>query len=158
MWKDAYEAACEPGGTRVIMAHRISADDRQFIRDLETGRLTPAQFDHRAHVRAAYVYLAAADADGATDRMRLTLLSFLERHGVPASKYHATMTRAWILAVRHFMERTPSCGSAHELIEANPQLLDSRIMLTHYSAELLFSPEARSGFMEPDRSPIPRHE
>jgi len=30
-------------------------------------------------------------------------------------------------------------------------------MLTHYSAELLFSPEARAGFVEPNLDPIPRH-
>jgi hypothetical protein len=61
------------------------------------------------------------------------------------------------MAVRHFMERTPASASADEFIEANPALLDSKIMLTHYSAELLFSPEARSAFKEPDQDPIPRH-
>ena len=35
-------------------------------------------------------------------------------------------------------------------------LLDPKIMLTHYSAERLFSPEARAEFVEPDIDPIPR--
>jgi hypothetical protein len=30
-------------------------------------------------------------------------------------------------------------------------------MLTHYSAELLFSPRARAAFAEPDLGPIPTH-
>lgn len=30
-------------------------------------------------------------------------------------------------------------------------------MLTHYSADVLFSPEARAGFVEPDVQAIPRH-
>lgn len=140
------------------MRHELSVDDRRFIADLETGHLTPAQFDHRAHVRAAYVYLAGADADAAVERMRHTLLAFLQQHGLPASKYHATITKAWILAVRHFMERTPVCGSADDFIQSNPELLDSRIMLTHYSAELLFSEDARGEFIGPDQSPIPRYE
>ena len=118
----------------------------------------PSQFDHRAHVRAAYVYLVDSDPDMATIRMRDTLQSFLQRHGVPASKYHATITQAWILAVRHFMERTPTSASADEFIDGNPELLDSRIMLSHYSAELLFSSDARAEFVEPDISPIPRYE
>jgi hypothetical protein len=35
--------------------------------------------------------------------------------------------------------------------------LDSKIMLLHYSAGLLFSPEARAAFVEPDLDPIPRY-
>lgn len=140
------------------MVHQLSVDDQRFIAALEAGHLTPAQFDHRAHVRAAYVYLIDRGVEAAAERMRQTLLAFLELNGAPASKYHATITRAWILAVRHFMERSASCASADEFMEANPVLLDSRIMLTHYSAELLFSADARADFIEPDHSPIPRHE
>ena len=140
------------------MPHQLSAEDRQFITALETGALTPEQFNHRAHVRAAYVYLAAADVDDAVQRMRDALLGFLRHHGVPASKYHETITKAWVLAVRHFMERTPASRSADHFIDANPLLLDSKIMMTHYSAELLFSPEARAAFREPDQSPIPRYD
>jgi hypothetical protein len=36
-------------------------------------------------------------------------------------------------------------------------VLDTKIMLTHYSAEVLFSPEARALFVEPDLDPIPRY-
>ncbi|HYJ40833.1 MAG TPA: hypothetical protein VEW08_08590, partial [Steroidobacteraceae bacterium] len=83
--------------------------------------------------------------------------SFLSHHGIPASKYHATLTRAWILAVHHFMHRSPEASSADDFIARNPALLDSKIMLTHYSADLLFSDEARAGFVEPNLDPIPRH-
>lgn len=68
------------------------------------------------------------------------------------------MTKAWVLAVRHFMESSPDAESADAFIEANPLLLDSKIMLTHYSAEVLFSPTARAEFVEPNQSPIPRHD
>ena len=59
-------------------------------------------------------------------------------------KYHETITRAWIMAVHHFMTLSPSHESAASFMAANPELLDSRIMLTHYSAAVLFSPEARA--------------
>ena len=140
------------------MPHRASPADRRFLADLEAGTLPPADFDHRAHVRAVYVYLTESPPDEATARMRTALLAFLEHQGVPASRYHATITQAWILAVRHFMARTPDSESADAFIDANPRLLDRSIMLTHYSAELLFSPGARAGFVEPDRGPIPRHD
>ena len=69
------------------------------------------------------------------------------------------MTRAWILAVRHFMETSPARRPRRTpLSTSNPRLLDSKIMMTHYSAGLLFSSEARAQFVEPDLGPIPRHE
>jgi hypothetical protein len=138
------------------MNHAISRDDQRFIADLEACALQPAQFDHRAHIRAAYIYLTAHEVDVAVMRMRDALLAFLQHHAIPASKYHETITRAWILAVRHFMDRTPATASAESFIAANPRLLDSKIMLTHYSAEVLFSADARARFVEPDLDPIPR--
>ena len=138
--------------------HALSDDDRRFRADFESGALLPAAFDHRAHVRLAYVYLAGGDTDAAVDRMRAGLRAFLSRHGIDPSKYHETMTRAWVLAVRHFMASSPGAASADVFIDANPRLLDRRIMLTHYSAGLLFSSEARAQFVEPDLDGIPRHD
>ncbi len=139
------------------MKHQVSPEDEAFRIAFEAGRVAPAQFDHRAHVRLAYVYLVEHDTDAATTRMRHALQGFLQRHGIAATKYHETLTRAWTLAVRHFMERSPGTASAETFIARNPDLLDSKIMLTHYSASLLFSAEARDAFVEPDTSPIPRY-
>ena len=54
------------------------------------------------------------------------------------------------------MHRSPEASSADDFIERNPLLLDSKIMLTHYSADLLFSDQARADFVEPNLDPIPR--
>jgi hypothetical protein len=47
--------------------------------------------------------------------------------------------------------------SADDFINRTTILLDSRIMLTHYSADRLFSQHARAAYVEPDLNPIPRH-
>ncbi len=73
------------------------------------------------------------------------------------SKYHETIARAWIMAVRHFMENAQDSESSDIFIEKNPRMLDSKIMLAHYSAEVLFSDEARAKFMEPNLDPIPEY-
>ena len=139
--------------------HALSDDDRRFRDDFEAGRVRKEDFNHRAHVRLAYVYLADHDAETAVDRMRAALLAFLKHHAIDPAKYHETMTRAWILAVRHFMEiSTRGSADADAFITANPVLLDAKIMMTHYSAGLLFSADARSRFVEPDLDGIPRHE
>ena len=140
------------------MSHVLSSDDRQFCADFSACRVHPDDFDHRAHVRLAYIYLAEHDAETALALMRSALLGFIQHHKIPVAKYHETLTRAWILAVRHFMAISPVADSAAGFIASNPSLLDSRIMLTHYSTELLFSPEARARFVEPNLEVIPRHD
>jgi hypothetical protein len=137
------------------MKHQLSRADSDFRSAFETHLVSPSQFNHEAHVRLAYVYLVEDDVETAVDRMRQALMNFLEHNNVPRSKYHETLTRAWVLAVRHFMNRSGPRDSAAEFVEANPELLDSKIMLTHYSAEVLFSAEARASFIEPDMDPIP---
>ncbi len=139
------------------MPHRSSPSDLDFRDRFEACDVPAADFDHRAHLRLAYVYLSEHDVDTAHQAMRAALYAFLDCNGVERTKYHETITRAWIMAVRHFMERTPDTDSADAFIDRNPIMLDSKIMLTHYSAELLFSDEARARFQEPDKDPIPRY-
>lgn len=139
------------------MAHAASSEDRAFLADFEAHRLSPARLDHRAHVRLAFTYLVEHDPETALASIRSALQGFLRHHGVAPDKYHETMTRAWLLAVRHFMELTQPCPSADALMERCPVLLDAKIMMTHYSADLLFSEEARARFLEPNLQPIPRH-
>ena len=136
---------------------RCSASDQHFRQDFEAGLVEPESFDHRAHLRLAYVYLCESDPEAAYLGMKAAIQGLLKCNGIDPSKYHETLTRAWILAVRHFMEKSDGSDSADALIEQFPQMLDSRIMLSHYSAELLFSDSARAGFVEPDKDAIPRY-
>ena len=138
------------------MKHAISRQDREFAEAFEACAVAPEDFDHAAHVRLAYIYLCGHPVDIAVQRMKSALLAFLAHLGLGATKYHETITRAWVMAVAHFMERCDApCDSAAAFMAANAPLLDSRIMLTHYSAEVLFSPEARQVFVEPDIQAIP---
>ncbi|MDF1720410.1 MAG: hypothetical protein P1U65_07040 [Minwuia sp.] len=139
--------------------HKASAADIRFRDDFAAFRIDPAEFRHRQHIRLAYVCLVNHGPDAATAHVRDTITALLHHIGVdPAAKYHETMTRAWVLAVDHFMHRdaTPAT-SADAFIDANPRLLDKDIMLTHYAHETLFSDNARAGFVAPDRAPIPLH-
>ncbi len=140
------------------MKNLISRDDQQFKNQVESCGFPVPDFDHRAHVRLAYIYLVEGDTDMAVERMRNSLTSLLKHAGVdPSQKYHETLTEAWILAVHHFMNNTDSSESADDFIEKNTVMLDSKIMMTHYSVEVLFSEQARQSFVEPNLEPIPRH-
>lgn len=137
-----------------MATHATSVDDQAFKAAFEAGEVPPAAFGHESHLRLAYVYLVESGPEVASQRMRQSLLAFLARHHVPAAKFHETLTRAWVLAVNHFMGRAASCSFAEFAANSTP-LLDSKVMLKHYSAEALFSPAARAAYLEPDLAAIP---
>ena len=136
---------------------RVSPDDQEFRRGFEALTFPKTEFKHRQHLRLAYVYLTEHDTDAVHGRMRAALHAFIAHHGIDPMKYNETITKAWILAVRHFMEKSPATSCFDDLILEHPAILDSKIMLTHYSTERLYSSDARTGFVEPDLDPIPRH-
>jgi protein-S-isoprenylcysteine O-methyltransferase Ste14 len=74
----------------------------------------------------------------------------LARHGQPTDPGHPTdeLVTGGVYAFS-------GATSADAFMDLNPKLLDSGIMMTHYSAEVLFSPAARAAFVEPDLTPIP---
>jgi len=137
-----------------MRSHQPSDEDRQFRLSFEACTIAPSEFNHQAHVRLAYIYLTEGDAASAVQKMRNALLKFIEHNNVPRSKFHETLTRAWVLAVQHFMNKSTGTSAA-DFIAKNPELLDSKIMLTHYSASVLFSMDARASFVAPDLDPIP---
>jgi len=95
-----------------MFTHTTSEDDRDFRTSFEACAVTPAAFNHEAHLRLAYIYLVEHGLPGAQEHMRQALLSFIKANGVPASKFHETLTCAWVLAVSHFMRRAASASFA----------------------------------------------
>ncbi len=131
-----------------------SEEDRLFRAQVENCTLPEAEFDHRGHLRLAFVYSLECEAEAALVLMRSTLQRYLASLGADPAIYHETVTRAWMLAVQHFMRRSADCDSFEQFIANSGGLLETEIMLTHYSKERLFSREARAAFLPPDLSPI----
>jgi hypothetical protein len=139
-----------------MQSHQLAQADQDFRAAFEACMVAPAQFNHAAHVQLAYIYLVEADVNLAVQKMRDALLNFLDHNGIEKTKFHETITRAWVMAVHHFMNKAASTSSA-DFIAKNSALLDNKIMLTHYSASVLFSADARASFVEPDLDPIPMY-
>ena len=134
-----------------------STEDLEFRVAFEKGDIPPAEFHHRDHLRLAYVYLCEHETKPAFELYRHHVKKFLSDNGVPDDKYHETVTRSWVQAVRHFMEMCGSATSFEEMINNDGRLLDMDIMLTHYRKETLFSDLARREFVQPDLEPIPQY-
>ena len=137
--------------------HSVSESDLRFAAKFEACEIDAADFGHREHLRIAYIYLAQHPFGEGFGKMEGGLRNLLAHLGAPPSKYHTTITTAWLLAVRHFMDECGPIADFQQFLEAGgARLLDQEIMSTHYSPEVLLSAEARSAFVPPDRQAFPR--
>jgi hypothetical protein len=125
--------------------------DVELTRALERGEIK--DFHHASHLHVAWVYLGESSSlQQAANKMRDTLRRFAAAAGKP-EKYHETITLFWIQLLSSAY--TASCGGRLEdIVRANPHLLEKNFLLAYYSAERLFSDEARSSWVEPDLKPL----
>lgn len=132
-------------------------DHQGLLRQLETLALPEADFNHEAHLRAAWAYRRRYPAREAAARCAHTLSRYAMAKGA-AEKYHHTLTMATLVILYHRLEEQP------ELLEDWPGFLAScpdvrgdlqRVLLQHYSEEKLYDETARKAFVEPDLKPLP---
>jgi hypothetical protein len=135
----------------------LDDSDLKFLAKFEAADFTAAEFGHREHLQIAYIYLAQSSFEIALVRIEFGLRGLLAHLGAPQSKYHQTLTRAWLLAVQHFMRSKGQSASFAEFIQHATPLLDQSVMETHYTPERLWSDDARTRFLAPDLEGIPTH-
>jgi hypothetical protein len=125
--------------------------DVELTHALERGEIANEDFHHASHLHVAWVYLdESSSVPQAANKMRNTLRRFATAAGKP-EKYHETITLFWVHLLAHAARRGERL---EEIVHANPQLLEKNFPLTYYSAERLFSDEARTSWVEPDLKPL----
>jgi hypothetical protein len=131
--------------------HQIEA----VVRGLESCTTPAEDFPHRAHLTVATWYLANATVAEALEKMRTSILNFLDHYGIEG-KYNETITRFWLLLVERCLQGLePDCSIVERTNAAIDALGDSRVMFEYYSKELLWSEQAKNGWVEPDLKPLP---
>jgi hypothetical protein len=127
--------------------------DVEFTRALERGEIAQANFHHALHLHTAWVYLAeSSSVQQAAIKMRETLRRFATAAGKP-QKYHETITFFWVHLLAGMRAISGEKG-LQEIVRTNPQLLEKNFPLAYYSAERLFSDEARASWIQPDLKPL----
>lgn len=129
-----------------------------LLRDFEARTLPHGRWNHAAHLTVALWHLLQYDWPEAVTRVRAGIQRLNEAHGVVTTRergYHETLTIFWLRHVRAFLERgyneaRPLVPLANELIARS----DKHLPLAHYTRELLYSWEARAGWVEPDLKPL----
>jgi hypothetical protein len=126
--------------------------DDELVHAFEAATLAGDAFPHAAHVRVAWYYLNRYPLLVAMTRFRRMLQRFATAKGKP-TLYHETITVAYLLLIAERLG--PLRGSLWtEFASRNADLLTWKpsILERYYTAETLWSDDARQTFVMPDRT------
>jgi len=124
--------------------------DEDLITRFEQCTLPQSEWHHRQHLLVALHYVRHEPAR-AEELMQAGIQRLNAAHGVPQTEtggYHDTLTIAW---VRHLKGCLRAGLSTEEILAEDPR----HVILRYYSRERIMSWEARTGWVEPDREPLP---
>jgi hypothetical protein len=122
--------------------------DREFVAAFETCTLPSSAFDHRHHVRLAWLYLREQPLLAALPRFIESLRRYAGSLGASA-KYHETITWAFMFLIHERMTRR-QVESFEEFADGNADLFGP-ILQRYYRPETLASELARNTFVMPDQ-------
>ncbi len=137
----------------MIRKYENESDIVDLVRSFESAAISHDDWKHAEHLVVALYYLSHHDRNTAIAKMRSGILHLLEfGFKVDLKKempYHETITVFWMHTLHDFnasKNGTSLLDKANEVVER----FDKDHPLRFYSRELLFSDEARAGFVEPD--------
>lgn len=129
-------------------------DDQEFLHAFKNATLPPSDFDHKAHLRLAYICLKQLGTEKAVNSVSDQIRNYTKKWGA-TDKYHETLTHAAVYVMAHFMSIRP-IDEFDQLVDHFPRLQSnfSELISQHYSSALLSLPKAKEEFIEPDLLPF----
>lgn len=146
------------GETSKLSKESPSQYIEQFVSDFEDCSLPKYQWTHEAHFYVGTLYLLKYGKEKALEKIRENIKNYNVSKGVQNTEtdgYHETITRFYLWAIEKFILN----GVKEFTLEVLDKLAKSEIVkkdfpYKYYSKELLFSKEARFGWVEPDIKPL----
>lgn len=112
------------------------------------------QFRHRQHVNLAFYAVRRYGMPDAIGKI-CGWIRHLAAYQRAPQKYHHTVSRAWVELVAHHVAENPDCADFGAFADANPELLDKRLLGGHYRSSTLAAAMSRRSWVEPDLVPFP---
>lgn len=134
------------------MGYETEDEILNLIDSFKATTLKHENWRHPEHLIVALYFCLNNDFSKALMEMRKGILKLNKAHGVETTLergYHETLTVFWVRSVFDYLKENPNKSLvklASEIIEK----FDKNYPLKFYSRELLFSKEARFGFVEAD--------
>jgi hypothetical protein len=125
--------------------------DEELLAQFEDTSLPTSLFDHRQHVRVAWLYVMRHGMPGALTVFSAALQRFAIAKGAH-TLFHVTVTWAYLFVIN---QRQQECAAGTwdafanqnaDLLRWKPSILDR-----YYTADVLWSDRARQTFVMPDR-------
>ncbi|MEC8427855.1 MAG: hypothetical protein VXZ35_05475 [Pseudomonadota bacterium] len=133
------------------MIHTLAEiSDSDFIQQFEDCSLDPVYFDHRGHLRLAWLYLSHFEFEEALEKISRGIQLYAGSLGAD-DKYHATITAA-IVRIMAGRMLEPKEQNWQDFLAANRDLVEDALAVLgcYYSTGVLFTERARSEVIEPD--------
>lgn len=135
--------------------------DEELQVQFENQTLPFELWNHRMHVRIAYIYSKTVAYPDALAKLREGIKAYNIKNQVKESRttgYNETTTVAYLRLVRSTMDAYETIFPATDsesFCETHPHLLAKTILRAFYSPERRTLPEAKTRFVEPDLSSLP---
>ena len=128
--------------------------NQQFLQQIETVTINPELFTHEAHIRMAWLYLNGFDHETALQCISAAIKGIDAKYA-GGMKYHHTITMVFANTMAALMHNKVH-KSWQEFIVGNAGLgISKKFLSDYYSDELLYSDEAKTQFVSPDKKPLP---
>lgn len=135
--------------------------DDELLHAFRTCALTHSEWNHRAHVRVAYLYLQQYGYELALQEFRTGIQKLNASHQVPESAtrgYNETITVAFLRLVWATIGaygRVLPTPNSDAFCDEHTQLMSKHDLRLFYSPERRLHPDAKYGFVEPDLAKLP---
>lgn len=139
----------------MITSTSVRMTDDEFVSAFMQCRLSSADFDHRGHLRIAWLLLNRYPVEEAVEATCAGIQRIATHFGAPG-KYNRTMSEALVRLIAHGRVRASHTGF-EQFLAANPEFVHNvRGVLAHYySSDRLSSNEAKRFFVPPDLQALP---
>jgi hypothetical protein len=114
---------------------------------------TAERFGHRQHVHLTWLAVRRYGTAPSVGLVSDGIQSVARYAGAP-QKYNATVSRAWVELVGHHADHSDA-DDFDTFADQNPALLDKKLLTRFYRSSTLAGTTARTGWVEPDRTPFP---
>lgn len=126
-----------------------------FVKAFQDHSLPKSSWVHKAHFIVGLWYLLHNDLDTTIDQLREDIKSYNASKGVindDKTGYHETLTVFYLRKIQDFIDTLTDKSLRVELFNniVNNIITDKSYPLKYYSAELIYSPQARLNWVEAD--------
>lgn len=132
---------------------RSDAEIRDLVEQFEQCRWPYERWTHRAHLAIAVSYLRQRPLEEATRRIRRCIQTYNRKCGDPDG-YHETLTVFFMRFIAHYLKHYQDGRATVEVVDELFCRCGVSLPLDYYSAERLWSAEARRDWLDPDRKPL----